>query len=296
MTFESPRRKPGTRPIDIEVNGRTFSFVTRQREDTTAIYKSDNSYIRIGDAESIQRDLALHRKMETAGFPVAKVIAEGTHNGEAYFIETSLGDRHLGEVFAKEIEQNESISDESFNEFLEVVSRFAKAQLTTATETKDFDAFSQGILLESLCEEMPECADRLRTRFEEVKSRAASFPFVLTHGDFSPNNLYPAGVIDLEDSFYGPYGYDVIGAISHIDSFPDSPEYEFFAKYRFTSEQKQKYLENLDAISAEAGLPSPTQFKDDFEFCRAVWLAAKIPHTPNLQSFRFNFIAKNFLG
>ena len=296
MTFESPRRTLGSRPEKIEVGGQTFSFVTRQRGDISAIYKSKETYIRIGETVKIHRDLALHRTMEAAGFPVAPILAEGQHNNEAYFIEGSLGDEHLGAIFAEDVEKEGLISDENFDHLLNVVGKFARAQLSTVSETRDFDAFSRGIWLKELCDELPEYAERLRARFEKVRGGAGSLPFVLNHGDFNPNNLYPAGVIDLEDSFYGPYGYDLISAISHIDSFPDSSEYEFFAKYRFTPEQKQRYLHNLDTISEEAGFPTPTHSKEDLEFCRAVWLAAGIPHTPKLQKYRYDFVIENFLA
>jgi len=197
----------------------------------------------------------------------------------------------MGGIFAKDTERSGAISTKSFDAFVEIARQFAKAQLATASETKDFDAFSKGIHFDPLCEELPEYAPLLRKRFEEAKSRMSAMPFVLTHGDFNPNNLYPTGVIDLEDSFYGPYGYDIIGALSHIDSFPDSSEYEYFAKYRFT----QKYLDSLDAVCTEAGRPKLTPLKEDFEFCRAVWLAVEIPHTPKLQRFRYDFVIKNFL-
>lgn len=295
MSFENPRRKLGSRPERIDIEGKTFTFVTRQRGDISAIYRSDNLYVRIGDPERIRRDLALHKRMKEAGFPVASIVAEGEYGNEAYFVESSLGNEHLGATFAADVEQTGSIGHESFGRFLNVAEQFARAQLGTVTETRDFDAFSRGILLEKLCEELPDYARRLRQRFAEAQANLAPLPFVLTHGDFNPNNLYPAGVIDLEDSFQGPYGYDLVGAVAHIDSFPDSHEYEYFAKYRFTPEQRNLYQEMIDRVSSEASQPSPTQFSEDLEFCRAVWLAAGIPHTPKLQRFRYDFVISRFL-
>ncbi|MBU1292928.1 aminoglycoside phosphotransferase family protein [Patescibacteria group bacterium] len=295
MTFQAPRSTPGTRPERIVVNGITYSFVTRQRGDFSVIYKSEDKFIRIGNPDKIHRDLALHRKMEESGFPVATLLAEGEMNEEAYFIESSLGDAHFGDIFAADMQAEGSISSENFERFLSIAEQFAKAQLSTATAERDFAVFMDGILFSALCEELPEYAERLRLRFGKVRERVSQIPFVLTHGDFNPNNLYPTGVIDLEDSFFAPYGYDVVSAISHIDSFPDSHEYEFFAKYRFTTEQKDTYLQRLDTFSEKAGLPKLSLFREDLEFCRAIWLAAKIPHTPKLQRFRYDFVIQNFL-
>lgn len=266
-----------------------------QRGGQSAVYKSADSYVRIGESEKIHADLALHKSMEEAGFPVAKVLAEGEQNGQAYFIETSLGDKHLGKVFAEDVEQNGVISDEDFEQLLTVAERFARAQLTTRSETKNYEEFSRGIWFDRLCDELPEHAVKLRARFAEVQERTAGLPFVITHGDFNPNNLYEAGVIDLEDSFHAPYGYDLVSAISHINYFPDSRDYEFFAKYRFTPDQKQEYFERMDAISVEAGLPPLSQFEEDFEFCRALWLAANLPHVPKLQKFRYDMVIEKFL-
>lgn len=292
---ENPYRRRGIRPEKITLCESVFEYVIAQRDGKTAIYRSTDSYMRIGETKKIHSDLALHKKMERTGFPVAELLAEGEYNGQAYFIEASLGDKHLGNVFAEDVEKNGHIDEIAFEQFLAVTEEFAHAQLTTSSETRDYGEFSHGVLLEELCRELPEHQTRLDNRFAQVRERTAQLPFVLTHGDFNPNNLYPSGVIDLEDSFYAPYGYDIVSAISHINYFPDSKDYEFYAKYRFDPEQKKQYFERLDAVSTEAGLLPLSQFEEDFEFCRAVWLAARLPHVPNLQKFRYEMLIDKFL-
>lgn len=296
MTFISPRRQLGDRPESIELEGRTFSFVTRQRGYRSAIYAAPDAYLRIGAPEKIIADVAFHKEMASLGFPVAPLLHEGTHNGEQYYIESSVGEKHFGALFAENIAQQGSISDALFDTFLSLMERFAHAQVRTATQEKDFTVLSTGIWFEKLCAEMPAHADRLRQRFARMQERTAVLPFVLTHGDCNPNNLYPAGAIDLEDSFYAPFGYDLYSALVHIDSFPDSPDYEYFAKYRFTQNQKEQYMHMLDTIALEHNLPKLSGFVDDFAFCRAVWLAADIPATPKLQQFRYDLIINDFLS
>jgi len=296
MSYENPRNLPGERPQKIEVSGDSYVFVRGQRGDASAIYKSTNAFMRIGKTDKIARDLAIHKKMEQAGFPVAKLISEGELDGQSYFIETSLGDNHLGEVFAQDVEQGGSIDSQTFDEFVSLAEAYAEAQIRTDNGDRDANALREGILLEALCEEMPTYAEKLQERFEEVQKNTKNLPSVLTHGDFNPNNLYREGVIDLEDSFYAPYGYDLVSAITHINYFPDSQEYEYFAKYRFTVDQQRKYFERLDAVSQRAGLVPLSPLQEDFEFCRAVWLAAKIPHVPKLQKFRFDMVVEKFLS
>ncbi len=296
MTYVSQRRHPGPRPEKMRLDGREFEFVTGQRDGLSAIYRSADSYLRIGSPEKIRRDLELHRRMEGSGFPVAALLAQGEKDGEVYFIESSLGDTHFGNLFAEDISKIGALREDLFEQFISIAEKFAQAQLTTRIEKKHYEEFSKGIWLDRLCEELPEYADRLRTIFKRVQEHTQELPFVLTHGDFNPNNLYPAGVIDLEDSFYAPYGYDLVSAVAHIDSFPSSKEYEYSAKYRFTPLQLEQYMQRMNSISKDIGLAPLSEFADDFEFCRAVWLAADIPSTPKLQKFRYDLLIQKFLG
>jgi hypothetical protein len=296
MSYVSERKQLGDRPEKIELENRVFSFVTGQRGNKSAIYKSQDSYLRIGEEKKINSDLNFHRKMESSGFPIAKLLSDGVLNGQKYYIESSLGEKHFGNLFADDIEHTGTISEPLFNSFLSIIEKFAGAQLSTYVQEKDFDGFARGIWLNVLCEEMPTHVESLRQRFKEAQDRFNILPFVLTHGDFNPNNLYPVGVIDLEDSFYAPYGYDLYSALIHIDSFPDSRGYEYIAKYRFTSEQHKQYVDAIDAISVRNNLPKLSTFLGDFAFCRAVWLAAGIPSTPKLQQFRYESLIRNFLS
>lgn len=295
MGYSSERLKPGERPVRLELEGRSFDFVLVQRGFQSVVYKSADAYLRIGEPKRVLADLTLHKKMEAAGFPVAKVFAEGSLDGQAYFIETSLGEKHFGDLFADDIEKTGLISEATFENFLSFVEQFANAQLATKSIEKNFDEFARGICLGELCQDLPQYTSKLRARFEQAQKRLAALPFVVTHGDFNAHNIYPAGVIDLEDSFYGAYGYDLISGIAHIDNFPDSQEYEYFAKYRFTTEQKQRYMARLDMISEQAGLPALSDFETDFDFCRAVWSATKISHVPKLQKFRHDRLVQKFL-
>lgn len=295
MSYDSPRNKPGERLEHIEILGDVFTFVRAQRGDASAVYRSKNAFMRIGKAEKILKDLTIHKTMEQAGFPIAKRIAEGEFEGESYFIEESLGEEHLGAIFANSVEKNGSIADGTFEEFVSLSEKYANALIKTDTGLRDGGTLRDGILLDTLCKELPEHAAALESRFEKVLENTKHLPTVLTHGDFNPNNLYPGGVIDLEDSFYAPYGYDLVSAITHINYFPDSKDYEYFAKYRFTLDQKKAYFERLDTVSTQHKLAPLSTFEKDFEFCRAVWLAAKIPHLPKLQQFRYTLLIDTFL-
>lgn len=282
-------------PGNIVLGGITFEFVKSQRDGNSAVYKGLDSYLRIGSAEKIHSDLALHKRMESAGFPVARLIAEGELGGKAYFIESSVGEKTLSQMFAEETEATGAISEESFNQFLSVTDQFARAQLRTQTAKRTFEEFADGIHLDILCQELPQYAEKIKARFKEVQERATELPFVISHGDFNPHNLYAGGAIDLEDSCHAPFGHDLIGGIVSIDYFPDSPEFEFFAKYRFSEKQRKDYLELLDGICNEQNLPKLSDFKTDFEFTRATWLLVRMDKWPKIQKFRYNKFIDTFL-
>lgn len=296
MSIENTEKDPSQKPKDIELGGDIFEFVKSQRGGDSAVYKGPNSYLRIGSAGKIHSDLALHRRMESAGFPVAKLMTEGELDGAVYFIESSVGDKTLSQTFAEETEITGAISEESFKQFLNVADQFAHAQLRNQTLERDFEEFGRGIHLDILCLELPQYAEKIQAKFKEIQERAAALPFVISHGDFNPHNLYAKGAIDLEDSYYAPFGHDLIGGIVSVDYFPESQEFEFFAKYSFSENQKEKYLALLDGICDEQDLPRLSNFKSDFEFTRAVWLLVRMHRWPKIQKFRYDKFIEKFLG
>ncbi len=296
MSVEKAKETTPQMPESIELQGTVFEFVKGQRDGNSAVYKGLGSYLRIGSAEKIHSDLSLHKRMESAGFPVAKLLTEGELNGKAYFIESSVGEKTLSATFAEETETTGTISEESFDQFLNITNQFARAQLRTQIPERDFEGFADGIHLDILCQELPEYAEKIQARFKEMQKRTAELPFVISHGDFNPHNLYPGGAIDLEDSYHAPFGHDLIGGIVSIDYFPDSQEFEYFAKYRFSEEQKQEYLALLDGICDEQSLPRLSRFQSDFEFTRAVWLLVRMHKWPKIQRFRYDKFIEKFLS
>lgn len=288
MTSEMPEK--------IELEGTTFEFVKGQRDGNSAVYKSTDSYLRIGLAAKIHSDLALHKRVESAGFPVARLITEGELNGRSYFVESSVGDKTLSAAFAEETELTGTISKESFYQFLSITDQFARAQLRTQTPDRNFEGFADGVHLDILCQELPEHAEKIQSRFREIQERTTKLPFVISHGDFNPHNLYPRGAIDLEDSYHAPFGHDLIGGIVSIDYFPDSQEFEYFAKYRFSEEQRTQYFTLLDEICDEHNLPRLSDFQSDFEFTRATWLLVRMHKWPKIQKFRYDKFIEKFLS
>lgn len=279
----------------ITVQGKTYELVRVQRGGVSFVYKGFGEYLRIGEPRIIKKHLDAHRLMEAAGFPVPKLLVMGVHEGRSYFTEATMGEVRLGDAFATDYEWN-VLSDKRFQELVIIVQRYAVAQLKAPKPPGNLRGFKPAIHIRTLCRELPEYAEKIETRFKEVTERLSVFPTVLSHGDFNPQNIFANGIIDLEHAFQGPWGYDIVTALVHINQFPDSKEYEYFARYRFSDAQRAEYLRVFDALAAENTLPKISDYLHDFEFCRAVWSSVRMAEHPKLQKWRYDFFISQFLN
>lgn len=298
MSFEKdqPRRTFALGQESLVLWEGHFTLVNLQRDEATAVYRGGDTFVRIGRPDKMVPNFNLHKKMESAGFPVPRLIDSGNYGDLFYFTEESLGDRHLGDEFAVDMEATGEISEEHFNQLVSLVKKFALAQYGTA-KAEDVDSLKDGVHLDLLCKEMHEVdAIKLQAKFKEVTERLSVFPYVITHGDFNPHNLYESGVIDFEDSFYGPFGYDLTTALVHIRNFSLEDTAEFRAQYSFNTEQTRRFTETLDALSSDLGIPPLSLYTDDLDFLRAIWSAVRMEKYPSLQKFRFNRLRSDFLS
>lgn len=277
------------------IGGKTYELVSTQQRGASAIYRGSGEYLRIGEKSVIEQSLTVHKTMDAAGYPVAKLTGEGKLGHRYYFSEESLGVRPLGDEFEDDWKRGGNISEEHFRELLQIVERFADAQIGTHT-TGSARELASGIFLDVLCDELPEYAERIRSRFSIAHERLSAFPFVLSHGDFNPRNLFPAGVIDLEHFFQAPFGFDLVTALVHVDLHPDTGEYEFLAKYRFSDEQKRWYFLMLDKLATKYQLPSISSHAADFAFLRAIWSTVRLDEWPKIQKWRYELLKQTYFS
>lgn len=283
----------------IDLEGRRYSRVDRHRPENSLdskLYTDTSTYLRIGPAPTIEANLRAHRSLEAAGFPVPNVISEGTQNEEKYFIENSVGEKTFRIRFAEEVKVNGAISDTSFNEFIEISRQYIQAQ-SSATVPRDEQLFLDFSHLEALCIELPTYAERIRKAAAHHIAQLEVFPFVLSHGDFSPNNIFAEGIIDLEDALSAPFGYDAICSVATADWYPDGVDFEFeVTPYHFTIAQKETYAHVCDAVSTQAGHPPISEYAGHFEFFRAVWLTEGMSTWPKTQTYRHARFVEKYLG
>jgi len=250
----------------------------------SGVYRGADGYLRIGSRSTIASLLARHQMLAAAGFPVARIIRSGEHEGLSYYVEASLGEERLGIRFRREWE-GEGVSTESFDSFVEMTLRFSEAQIAAGALLGD-STLRSGINLDTALSEAETDSALIEARFLSAARRLERLPIVACHGDYNPQNILPQGVIDLEDMFAGPLGYDQVSGIYTTELNPVGA-YEFPARYRFSDVQVEAYYAALDALFGEHSLPPLSSFRRDLEFCRAVWAATRMHEWPKTEEWRY---------
>ncbi len=280
----------------ISIDNQRYTLLGIQRGGAS-VYRGDaGAYLRLGKPESIARDLGLHRAMVHAKYPVAPIISEGELGNLSYFVEKSLGSRSFRVVFQEDIDTVRAISKPHFDAFTAVMKKLYVAQVRVSENDWHVEEFAEGIKLPLLCRELPQHASLLRKRFSEACDRLQELKGTLTHGDCNPANIYEGGIIDLEDSFHAPLGYDIVSALISIEWSPKTREFEFFAQYRFSHEQREQYLRQFDVLAKRMKMPKLSRYLDDLAFCRAVWLCSGMHKWSRIQQWRYEKLITEYLS
>lgn len=277
------------------LEGISFDLLGTQRSGA-AVYRGENAYLRIGEKTAIAHDLMQHHEMEKHKYPVAPVIAEGELNERAYFIEKSLGPKSFRAIFEEDYLDRGVVADPHFNQFVSVMKKLHTAQVKARTTEWQVGDFASGVNVTKLSQELPIYREQIETRFVQAVERLKRLPGVLNHGDCNPANVYEKGIIDLEDSFLGPLGYDAVSSLCTIEWSPPTRNYEFHAQYKFTDEQKASYLKALSTLNTKSRLPSLATHFDDLAYCRAVWLCSGMHEWPRIQQWRFEKFIATYLS
>ncbi|MES2087993.1 MAG: aminoglycoside phosphotransferase family protein [Patescibacteria group bacterium] len=280
---------------EIIIDGKKFKIVRQSRRGEVTVYTSGKFYARVGKPEVVAAMLSLHKKFDSFGFPVAPTVGSGEFESQAYFIEESLGDECFSFLFKHDFDKDGVISPELFERFISVSEKFARAQLRSATVDMTDVSFTKLVGPDDLKDELPEFSQRISERYQQALTGLKVFPQVLTQGDFNPHNIFPKGVIDFEETYYGPAGYDLVTNIFSNEYFPSVTGYEYIRLSSFTDEQKALYYKRLDAIYIAAGLPKISDYLQHFEFLRAIWLVKRNHRMPKLQQWRYELFKKNYL-
>ncbi len=278
----------------LKLNQKPYTFINERTYVPVRIYKSGQEFLRIGPKSLIKKEIALHQKLIRYGFPVPKILRLGLIDNEFYFGETSLGEKHFGSLFQADIKKLGRISDQTFSKFLKVCLKFGQAQIKVRTKNNVL-SFRKGIHIPQILEELPNKKTQIKKALQQIESKTKQLPYVLTHGDFGPFNIYPKGVIDLEAFFQAPLGYDLVSAIFQTNFFPKTPDYELRQIYSFSPKQIDKYFQTIDRLFTTNKLPRLSEYLNEFILCRCIWVATRMQATPKIQQWRYRQL-KNLLA
>ncbi len=286
MEFPKNQEFPGSNVI---IDGIQYSLVLKRMRGA-GIYVNANKdrYLRIGDPAMVAKELGFHRRLLSAGFPVAEIVSDGTSDGMAYWIEESLGDEHMTGRFRKDFERIGSVSDELLETFIRQVVGVSDAQARSCEmRPYDFDRLAVAVGEDGMEEELPDLREDIRAAWDKATARIADLPECLTHGDLTTHNVMERGVIDFGDHFEGPLGYDAVTAITAITWFPNDRSCEFFKTYDLSREQFDRFLERCDAMETPYGTFRLRDRFDDLYFLKALWWSVRNHHNPKLQAWRY---------
>ena len=193
---------------------------------TGKVYRSPDGgeYLRTGLPEAVVAEATFAAESFRLGFPVPKMTGSGVlPDGSGFFTEESAGEQNYGAILRADYESGVAISEDTFRGFSVMLHRFLQAQLDPANRQDGPSNLREGIQLANVLEENPDLDPSL---FEDALSRAearlSGMPLVLTHGDLTPYNVMEGGVIDFENRFVAPFGYDAVTAVT-FQRFWDHP-------------------------------------------------------------------------
>ena len=257
------------------------------------IFQNEDTILRIGPKKLVDQDLDRNEYLISKSFPVAEVLGRGTYEGKQYFIERKIKGDHFGKIFAREFDKKGKISDETFEEFINIVEKYFMAQLKTIGDKEsDFSEMFDNFVFKLLYEEIPERKPEVDELVLKFKSRLKDLPFVFTHGDFNAFNILPSGVIDFEFSMNCPFGYDAFSFIYHNYFFPVGEGYEFKQSSQFSAVQIERALVLLNELATRSGISNILDYRKDFQMYRIIFSSVGMQSTPKLMKWRYDIFDK----
>ena len=284
---------------EIKVNNKIFKFIKRRSHRPVSVYRSGGEFMRLGESGQVKKEFAVHKKLLRLKFPVAAILKNGKFGKLSYYTEKSLGEDHFGHIFRDDYNKSKTINRKNFALFLKISEKFAEAQLATTTNKPRLSEFFFQIHKPEVFKELPQYKKLLAKSFHKIQANLKNLPFVLSHGDFNPHNIYPKGVTDLETFHYAPLGYDIVTNITQISFFPLGHTYEFYRGYYFSTQQRQQYFALMDNLFIKHGYKPISEYKQHFIMCRAVWSVVRMDRWPKIQHWRykqFKKLLENYLA
>jgi|GEM_PF-823382 len=263
-------------PKSILVEGKTFTYIKNRLIGGQGFVSQDGTeYLRTANAAEIAEEVNLTKDLFERGFPVPEVVSTGMlENGTAYYIEKSIGERVFGDIFMDETKAEGCVRDATFDAFLAVMKKYCKAQFDQKNFVpQDMEALAGIVAFENVMRNnppSPEESSAFFEAYERVSKRVAALPWGYVQADLNAFNVLHGGVIDFELAGFGPVGYDAITGVHFGRMWPKER-----VAYVFSDDQVAMYIAEIDKVAQENGLPSMSEFENDFLVLKVIWSSGK---------------------
>ncbi len=272
----------------ITFQDKNYLLVKKRQYDPVYIYASEDKdrILRIGPRDILKKEVELQKFLVDEGFPAAKVLDEGDFDGENYFFtEVSLGERSFIDIFIQDCFEWGEISDEHFNQFVSIIEAYVKVQAHTRKPGFEPSDVRKIFMIDEVISDFPELEGKLEAYFQSFLDHFKAWPSVLIHADFNAYNIMPEGIIDFEESAWGPFGFDLCVNILHPYGWSVSKS-EKQIKYKFTELQIARYFDHMDQLALKLGLPAISEHAAEFYIGRMIFHAACIKEFPIIRELR----------
>lgn len=265
---------------NVIINGVQYSYL-KDRLMGGKIYVSHDkrAYLRTHGTSEIAGELNITRELGERGFPVPRVLGNGSlPDGDAYFIEESVGTDTFGDMFMSETKKTGSVQESTFAAFTAIAERYCAAQFNPANYfPHDKNALAQMAQLSNVLRNNPPSAamhDAFMTAYEKAAERLMGLPWGFVQADLNAFNMLPEGIIDFELAQFGTIGYDAVTSVYFGRMWPKER-----IAYRFSDEQISRYVAAIDGVAVKNGVPSISAYTDDFLVLKAIWGTALDKHS-----------------
>lgn len=280
-------------PDRIELSSRSFALVCVRRSGA-AVYRGDGTYLRVGPPTV--DELALHRRLLAAGYPVAEILEVGEHAGAPYFVEASLGPDTWGDLHEERIAGGHHVTDLEFWELGEVLLRWGRAQVQGPRREWSDSELSDLVGVARAADHVPELATSICAAFEQAVTGLRGLPGAWQHDDLHAFNACAGGVIDVEGVGWAAAGYDVATSVLEPTLAEARWENDALAVAWFTPEQVREFLDRLDDEFFRASAPPPSTLLDALLVCRAISMCSRLHPDPAVGSRRRDTLARMLPG
>lgn len=261
----------------ITIGGNDFYVIKASRQGDGAVLRSEDVFGRIGPPATILAEQRHTAALYERGFPVPEVLDGGElDDGQRYFTESSLGEDTFHTLFAREYAQSGEISEATYQDYLFVIERYARAQMSNENRLKaDAADFINGLVPdEGVLQNYRRfggSGDDYSRALDRVASRIEHAPMGVLQFDLNPCNVLKGGVIDFELVGSGPIGYDLLTSARWGGTWYADYPLLFSRSYSLSHQQIERNDSLIERVAAEYDLCSPSIYLDEFLVLKSAW-------------------------